>query len=222
MNLRIGVFHATLNAVAPVIAEFQAADPSASLLHCVDEGLLPAMQRRGLDGAVMTRLSGWLLQMCEDGVDALLMTCSSATPLAPALREILPRPLVAIDEVMIAEALSLGGRLGVVATVPTAAETTRSLLERAASAQRRRLQVVTEVAQEAFARLQAGDHAAHDRAVRSATLALAEGVDAVLLAQVSMSRALGPDFSCPVPVLTSSRGAIKRTLALARSRKSAA
>ena len=219
MTTRIGLFHATLNAVEPIVAEWRAVDPTVELLHYVDEGLLPAIQRQGLNGPVMTRLSSWLLQACEDEVDALLMTCSAATPLARPLREILPRTLVAIDEVMIAEALSMGRRLGVVATVPQAAATTRDLLERVASEHQRRIQIVTEVVPEAFARLRAGDREAHDHAVRGATLALAAGVDAIVFAQVSMSRALGPGFVCPVPVLTSAAGAVKRTLALARSRK---
>lgn len=223
MTTTIGLFHATLNAVGPVVDAWTRCGTPVSLQHHMDEGLLPLAATRGpLDPAVIERLRTWLDHMANDGVDAIMTTCSSLTPTVAALRPAIRRPVVAIDEAMLEEALARGSRIGIVATVEGAASTTRRLLEQAAATAGCAIGTRSTLADGAFAALSRGDLAMHDRAVCAAAARLAPEVDVLVFAQVSMSRVLVPRDMVPVPVLTSAAGAVRRTLeAVARRATSA-
>lgn len=213
MNSRVGLFHGAVGAIAPITAEWRTTAPEVALAHYVDEGFLAAIERDGPQPAVVARLARWLDCIARDGVDAILMTCSCASPLAPALRPTLRCPLVAIDEAMLADALAAGSRLGIVATLPAAAETTERLLRAAAT---RPLTTSVRVAPGAAAHLRAGQTAEHDTAIRSAIAELGQNLDAIVLAQVSMRSAVAgsPPGTFPVPVLTSGASAVRRILDL--------
>lgn len=213
MSHAIGLLHATVNAIEPIAAAWRASAHEVALRHYVDEGLLPLATARGaLDPEVLRRLEHWLATMYGDGVGAVLATCSSLTPAVASVRPRFSKPLVAIDEAMIDEALQRGRRIGVLATLPGAAATTRALLEAAARLQERQVTLAAAVASGAFEALSRGDTAAHDTAVRAAANSLAPAVDVIVLAQVSMMRVLPSLATLPIPVLTSAPGAIRRVL----------
>jgi Asp/Glu/hydantoin racemase len=213
MNLRIGLFHATLNAISGAEAAWQAAVEPVTLRHYLDEGLLVHVRERGLDAGARDRFRHWLELMIRDGADAVMTTCSSLSPLLPELRPHLARPVVGIDDAMIEEALQLGSRVGVVATLRSAADTTAALL----IARNPTTRCESALAMGAFEALGHGDTATHDRLVQTAVRDIAPHVDVVVLAQLSMGRALPQLGSLPVPVLTSGPGAVRRTLLAARS-----
>ena len=77
----------------------------------------------------------------------------------------------------------------------------------------RTVDVAVRVVPEAFAALKSGDGARHDTLVREQITALLPACDAVVLAQISMARALegAPVFS--KPVLTSPETSIRSVLA---------
>ena len=60
---------------------------------------------------------------------AVLVTCSTLSPLLDNLRPLTALPLVKIDEAMIAAAVQAGDHLGVLATNPTALTPTQMMLE---------------------------------------------------------------------------------------------
>ncbi len=214
MSLRIGLFHATLNAIPGTEAAWREAAEPVALCHYLDEGLLAQVRAHGLDPSTRDRFRGWLELIARDGVAAILTTCSSLSPVVPEIRPHLGCPLIAIDDAMIEEALQLGSRIGVVATLQSAAETTVSLLTAAAS---KGVTYAIRVADGAFEALREGDAAAHDQRVHAAVLEIAGECDAVVLAQISMGRALPRLQNVRVPVLASGPGAVRRTLLAARS-----
>jgi Asp/Glu/hydantoin racemase len=223
MTSFVALFHATVQAIAPVSAEWRRLAPTIRLRHYLDEGLLPLVQDQGPDApAVTDRLRHWLGLMERDGAAGIVTTCSSVTPTVAALRHDVSCPTVAIDESMIAEALERGVRIGVVATLESAAATTRGLIESSARAAARDVVVRTAVAPGAFERLQAGEPAGHDAAVAESALRLATEVDVLVLAQVSMIRAIPSLSPLSVPVLVSAPGAIARILAALSSAPPAA
>jgi hypothetical protein len=120
--------------------------------------------------------------------------------------------LVAIDEAMLEEALARGPRIGIVATLESAARTTQTLLEQAAHDARCSIDTRSVLAHGAFDALSRGDLEAHDRSIRTAVAALAPEVDVLVFAQVSMIRVHLSPGTVPVPVLTSAAGAVRRTL----------
>jgi hypothetical protein len=118
---------------------------------------------------------------------------------------------VSIDAVLFEEAVGAGERLGVIATGARSMQTTTEALAAEAARRGRALHITPAVEAEAFAALVAGDVAAHDARIAATARRLAgDGVDAVMLAQASLSRALPAIGDIGVPVLTSPRLAVGR------------
>jgi Asp/Glu/hydantoin racemase len=219
MNPRIGLFHATLNAIPGAEAVWRDAAAPVTLCHYLDEGLLAHVRDHGLDDTARARLHHWLGLIARDGVAAIMTTCSSLSPALPALRAQLACPVIGIDDAMIGEALRAGPRIGIVATLRSAAETTRSLLAAAAA---KPVTPEIRLAAGAFEALARGDTATHDRLVATAVRAIAPSCDIVLLAQLSMARATPLLTDLATPVLTSGPGAVRRTLLAAQSARAPA
>jgi Asp/Glu/hydantoin racemase len=116
---------------------------------------------------------------------------------------------------MIAAALDAGTRIGVVATNPPAAPAAAAQLAAGAKARGVEIDVVQSVAEGAFAIGNAGDRITHDRMVVAAAERIADTVDVLCLAQVSMALARGAvQAKVKVPVLTSPATAVARLRAL--------
>jgi Asp/Glu/hydantoin racemase len=121
-----------------------------------------------------------------------------------------------VDEAMAEEASSIGSRIGVVATVSTTLEPTVRLIRKKASEKGRTLEVIERIAQGAFEALLEGDGAKHDEILKRTIVELAEEVDVVVLAQVSMARLVPALGALRVPVLSSPKSgvdALRRALA---------
>jgi aspartate/glutamate racemase len=90
-------------------------------------------------------------------------------------------------------------------TFPPTLEVSRAQLDEAAREAGRSVEVVPRVVPDAYQALLAQDAATHDRLVMAAARELAsEGIDVLVLAQVSMVRVLSElQASVKVPVLTS-------------------
>jgi Asp/Glu/hydantoin racemase len=127
-----------------------------------------------------------------------------------AMRTLVSVPIVTIDGVLFEEAVAAGEWLGVIATGARSLQTTEALVAEAAR-RGRPLRISSSAEAEAFAALLAGDTARHDTRIAATARRLAsEGVDAVVLAQASMSRAMPAIGDIGVPVLTSPKLAVGR------------
>ena len=205
-----------IHTVAPLLAVFDrlAADllPGVKLFHVLDEPLLERVRRRGRiadeDGA---RLAAHVAEAATIGADAVLVTCSTISP-AVDLAATALLPVVKIDEAMIAEAVRLGRRIGVIATNPTTLEPTRGLLAAEAARTVKAIETELVLVEGALPALLAGDGATHDRLVRAAISDLAQRSDVVVLAQATIARVLAvlPERERPVPILSSPHLALEQ------------
>jgi Asp/Glu/hydantoin racemase len=154
-----------------------------------------------------------LIECARDGgADAVLVTCSSIGPAVPLARQVFDFPILRVDEAMAEQAVSVGSRIGVLATLSTTLEPTVALLHDVAAARSRSIQVEPCLCDGAFEAVLAGDHATHDRIVSEALLGLADRVDVVVLAQASMAGLLErlPPGDLACPVLSSPESAVRR------------
>ena len=211
--LKIGLIHATLVAVQPMVTAFRERAPAVTLLHFLDEGLLPLVNREGLTPHAIGELERLVERAVASDVAGILLTCSAYSPVVPAIQARCPVPILSADDAMLRAALALGSRLGVIATVEAAGPTTAALLKELAAETGQPLTLDVRVVPAAFAALKAGDGPGHDRLVREQITALLPLCDAVILAQISMARALtgAPVFA--KPVLTSPETSIAALLA---------
>jgi Asp/Glu/hydantoin racemase len=189
--------------------------PGVDRFHVVDESLLGVTRRTGsLTPTTRRRVLGHLESAVEAGADLVLVTCSSIGPAVDESRPFVPVPVVRVDEPMADEAVRIGKRIGVLATLSTTLEPTAELVAR-----RGDVAVVSQLCEGAFDALRAGDRDRHDELVREGLRAIAGEVDVVVLAQASMARVTDalPEAERTVPILSSPRLGVQRVAQLVES-----
>lgn len=187
--------------------------PGVRIFHILDEPLLERLKQRGhLAPEDSERLLQHAALAQQIGACLALVTCSSISPAVDSVRPRAPIPILKIDEAMVARAVEIGGRIGVVATAPTTLEPTRQALQAEATRRGRKVAVELVLVEGAMPALLAGDVATHDSLVRASVLTLQSRVDAVVLAQASMARVLEvlPEAERSIPVLSSPHLALER------------
>jgi Asp/Glu/hydantoin racemase len=129
----IACVHATPLAIAPVADAFRRWAP-AWHHHDIIEGQLLGAGGEGIEAVSLFQQTLGRADAMEPA--AILTTCSLYTRYLPLLRMQMERPVLGIDEPMIERALEVGGRIGLVGSIPLAMETTARLIrERAAAAE---------------------------------------------------------------------------------------
>ncbi|WP_126425389.1 aspartate/glutamate racemase family protein [Brevibacillus marinus] len=212
--VKIGLIHATLNSLQPIVDAFQELSPQVKLLHFMDEGLIDALNETGEVTPPMVRRLIHLVEKAEEsGVDGILLTCSSFSPFVNDIRPFFRTPLLAADISMLEEAVERGERIGVIATVAAAGPTTTALLKEIAAERGKTVDVQTAVITDAFAALQAGRPQQHNELIQRKITELAATCDVIVLAQMSMTRAVKGMPPVRVPVLTSPQISAKAILA---------
>ena len=202
----IGFVHTVLS-LPPTFSELaHELVPDAEVFHIADETLLGVTRREGrLTPTTRRRVLGYVESAAEAGADLVVVTCSSIGPAVDDSHGFLDVPVLRIDEPMADEAVRLGSRIGVVATLPTTLEPTAQLVRRRAEAAGKDVEVLAHLCEGAFG----SDR--HDELVRSGIEAVAAETDVVVLAQASMARAT---VDSPVPVLSSPRLGMQRVAEL--------
>lgn len=182
---RIALIHALVHSVAPINEALAREWPQARRMNLLDDSLASdlAASRRGLDAAMHARFAQLARYALECGSNAILFTCSAFGPCIEGVARLHPTvPVLKPNEAMIAQAASLGCRIGLVASfAPTLASMP---LEFPASAD-----LACELVEDAMRALDVGDAARHDALVAAAAERLLnQGCAVIALAQFSMAR----------------------------------
>jgi glutamate racemase len=202
----VAFIHTSPAAIGPLMQFYAEAAPELEITNLLDDGLLRLLAAgRGED--VRRRLQEMLRSAAETYRPELSMVTCSSVPreMTESLARDFPFPVLKIDYPMARRAVRAGRRVGVAATfAPTLVPTSRLLREAAAEAGVE-IEIIEEVAPEAYTALLANDTATHDELLSKAVESLqSKDVSAVVLAQVSMARTLPLiERTARVPVLTS-------------------
>ena len=130
-------------------------------------------------------------------------------------------PMIQIDRHMMDLAVRSGPRIALLATLPTTVPSSRRLLDRAAQEAGKTIQVTEVLCSEAFRVLQAGDRDRHNAILMAEIDRLSSQVDAIVLAQISMT-ALEPLLTnTRVPVFNSGRTGLTKVRELLLAQESA-
>lgn len=213
MPARAGMVHSVASLV-PVFNGLAAEImPGVEIVHLVDEGLLKDVIATGRYRPNMARRLGLLASFAEEsGARAVMLTCSTLGVLVDEAKGMVGVPLLRVDEAMADEAVRLGARIGVIATLYTTLKPTSGLVEERAALAKKAVRIETLLCEGAFDALRRGDAATHDRLVLENLRSLMARSDVVVLAQASMARVA--DGMAPgertVPVLSSPRLGVQR------------
>lgn len=186
---KLGLVHTSATLV-PVFGELcKSRLPGVDVFNIADDSLIKDVIRDGrLTESVSNRVASQIALAEAAGADYILVTCSSIGPAVEAAAASVRVPVLRVDQPMADEAVRIGRRIGVVATLATTLEPTSDLVGRRAAAAGKDVQLTSRLCEGAFDALMGGDAARHDAVVAAALRELAESVDVVVLAQASMAR----------------------------------
>jgi aspartate/glutamate racemase len=185
--------------------EFLRQWPECRLMNLLDDSLSADLDARGgLDAAMFKRFETLADYAVSTGADAILFTCSAFGPCIEAVaRRHSNIPVLKPNEAMVAEAVRMNTRIGLVASFTPTLKSMPAEFPPGC-------EIDCELAEGALAALDAGDVAEHDQRIVAAALKLqARGCGAIALAQFSMARAASEVAAAvPLPVLTTVGSAV--------------
>lgn len=207
----LGVLHTAVGNVTLFQGLCRELLPGVDAFQMLDESLLRNTITAGtLTPETTRRVLGHIESAVDAGARAVLVTCSSIGAAAELARQVVPVPVIRVDEAMADEAGRIGPRIGVIATLSTTLQPTAELVRRRAALMETEISLTTWLCDGAFAALSRGDTAAHDQAITDGLIRLSDECDVIILAQASMARVADalPPRDRPVPVLSSPRSGV--------------
>jgi aspartate/glutamate racemase len=201
----VGLIHAVQPAMQPVREELARELPQVRVLNLLDEALIGEMERLGsITPALVRRMTQLVDLHRQAGAQLVLLTCTVYSPFIEQVQAQADVPVLAIDSVMVDQAVGSATRLGVLATNPNGLKMQREMLERASERLQRPIEIVAVLRQDAWDALIAGQGDRHDEILVEEAVNLAPKVDVLVLAQASMARAAARmPKDLPVPLLSS-------------------
>jgi len=219
---KLGIIHAALITTRVVQKYIDEIIPEVEVVHWLDDtiqntnfacppGVIPAKNyAKFVQGA---------LSLEEYGADLILLACSTFNRAVEFARPMVKTPLLQVDRPMMDLAVRNGRRIGLLATVPTTVPASERLLRLAAEEAGREIEIQTRLCSEAFQVLKAGNPEKHNEMLLQEIDVLSRSVDAIVLAQISMT-ALEPRLTATkVPVYNSGRTGFARVRELLEAQK---
>jgi Asp/Glu/hydantoin racemase len=203
---RIALIHALAHSPGPVRKEFERQWPECRLMNLLDDSLSADLGDTpgGLDAAMYQRFHTLADYAVGTGADAILFTCSAFGPCIEAVaRRHSNIPVLKPNEAMVAQAVRLKTRVGLIASFAPTLKTMPTEFPATSD-------IDCELAEGALAALDAGAVAEHDRLVVAAARRLQQrGCGAIALTQFSLARAASEVAAAvPLPVLTTVGSAV--------------
>ena len=209
----LGIIHAavfTANTMEPYCKEII---PEVEVMHLGDD----TIQRDNLKAPVGTipkvnffKFATYCHFLEEAGVDLIMLGCSTFNQAAQFARPMINTPILNIDRPMMDLAVKQGKRVGLLGTLPSTMPSSERLLREAGhDAGVDDLIVKPVLCSEAFKVLRAGDPKKHNEMLQAIDN-LSKEVDAIVMAQVSMSVLEKELGATRVPVYNSARTAFTR------------
>ncbi len=191
----------------PVFAKLCAdKDLGVDLLHIADDSLIRDVIAEGqLTEGTSQRVRDHIAAAERANADYIMVTCSSIGPAVDSASPSGSVPILRVDQPMADQAVKLGNRVGVIATLPTTLVPTADLIRRRAAEVEKDVEIIAQLCPGAFEALMSGNVAEHDAAVLKALFELSGRVDVIVLAQASMARVIEqlPKDKIQVPILAS-------------------
>ena len=207
---RIALIHATPAAVEPIRTAFAQDWPEPDLVNLLDDSLSrDRALAPDLTDDMYGRFDALGRYALSFGADGILFTCSAFGPAIERVAKSVAVPVLKPNEAMFAEALAIGGRIGMLPTFEPSIASMAAEFETDAAKAGAKVTLESRFVPDAMANLLAGKRDRHDALVAEAGAALRH-CTAIMLAQFSMAPAadLLRQKLPGVPVLTSPGAAV--------------
>ena len=204
----LGIIHAAVFTAQTVQKYIDEIIPEVNVMHLGDD----TIQRDNFAAEVGTipkvnyfKFVTYARFLEEAGVDLILLGCSTFNRAVEYARPMITTPMLQIDRPMMDLAVQDGPRIGLLATLPSTVPSSERLLRLAAEDAGKEVAIKTVLSSKAFKVLRAGNPEKHNEILLDEINKLSKDVDAIVMAQVSMS-VLEPHLTnTRVPVYNSGR-----------------
>jgi hypothetical protein len=185
--------------------------PGVPVQHLVDESLLQEARETGITPELAQRVQ---IIVAEAGQEAnvILCTCSTIGGCAEEMGQLTGSRVIRVDRPMAEKAVSLGRRLIVAATLASTLEPTRALLQEAAQAAGRTVEIIDLLCDSAWPKFEQGDQEGYLQEIAARLRQVAFKGDVIVLAQASMAGAVDLCADLPIPILSSPRLGVEAAL----------
>lgn len=207
MSKKVFIVNTSLVSVADLKALFAEICPDAEVVNIIDESLLPEVrEHNGITNNVIRRMCAYF-QMAENaGADMIFNQCSSVGEAADIAAKTVNVPVVKVDENMGREAIKIGPKISMIATLPSTLGPSCRLVETTAKSMGKDVVVKRCLVEGAFDVLfYQKNPQKHNEMVIEEVRKEAQTADVILLAQGSMMHLLPELADSKVPVFCSPR-----------------
>ncbi len=186
---RAAFLHSTLLVIDPVKRVSKGLSGEFEFFHVVDEGVLGLLMREGSIQDTVIEVIRRIAKNCEEtGMDVMVCTCSSLSPVLDYIQKDITIPLLKIDKLMFEYAVKNCSKIGVIMTNPTTRQPSRRMFDQVCSGLDLYPELTSVLCEDAFVKIKQGDIGGHDRDVIAAVERTAPYVDIIILAQISIAR----------------------------------
>ena len=208
--MRIVMIHALAESIPPVRLAFGDVFPEAQVINLLDEGLFLDFGDH-LTPKLRRRMNTLIAYAAEHGADAIGLACSVYAPVVDTVGEMVDIPLVSSYGPVMADAVELGPRVGIIASVPATLKDAQYYLEKAAKEANLEIEPVPCLAPDLINVLRSEGEAEFKRRLAEEVEQLTPNVNAVVLSQFSMATALSHlETVSSVPVLSAPHSSARR------------
>ena len=179
--------------------------PGVRVEFITDSTILADVRKNGgPTQAIIDRMTLYAKAAEISGADLIVNSCSTVGEVADIYAQAVNIPVMKVDLPMAKEAVSLGTKIALIATVETTLGPSQRLIEKEGAKLGKTMECTQFLQTAAWDALSAGDPAEHNRILLANIRKLDEmGFDAIVMAQVSM-RALLPELTdVKTPILCS-------------------
>ena len=185
--------------------------PDVEMVNIIDDSLLEEVKRNGsITPQIISRMCSYVQVAKTLKPDIIFNQCSSVGEAFDIARTQAECLTLKIDEPMAEKAVSLGNRIGVVATVASTVKPSSNLIRNTAKKLGREITVTEYLVDGALDMLMRGEKDKHNELVIKEIRKAEQENDVVVLAQGSMTAILPLLKETEKPVLTSPRLAVER------------
>jgi len=202
---KIVVIHTSLVSIETLKVLFFKLIPEAEIYNIVDDSLLAEVMKKGkVSNAIIERMKNHVDSAEILGADVILSQCSSMGPAIDFIANSYKTPIIKIDQAMAEKAVSMGSKIGVVATVRSTMKPSCDLINSVAKRKKKEIEITEGLVDGALdILLKEGNQKRHNELVLEKIKLLEESCDVIVLAQGSMIVLLPELKDFKTPILTS-------------------
>jgi hypothetical protein len=209
--MKVVLIHTSPVSLNDLKALFKEIVPEVEMVNIIDDSLLDEVKKVGhITPAIISRMNAYVQVAKTMQPDLIFNQCSSVGEAFDLARRQAECKTLKIDEPMAEKAVSLGSKIGVVATVASTVQPSSDLVRNTAKRLGKDVCVTEYLVDGALDILMSGDVDKHNELVINAIKKAEDENDVVVLAQGSMTAILPLLTDIRKPVLTSPRLAVER------------